>query len=83
MAKNTEKNKLECNVKARKKYKEKNFKYQTVCFKVEEIEAINAYCKDNDVAKNTLLRMAVMDMVGKPFEPKKFTEFSKNTAKDS
>lgn len=68
MAKNTEKNKLECNVEARKRYKEKNFKYQTVCFKVEEIEAINAYCKANNIAKNTLLRMSAMDAIGKPFE---------------
>ena len=38
MAKNTQKNQLECNKKARKTYTDKNFKYQTVCFKIEEIE---------------------------------------------
>lgn len=67
MAKNTKKNQLECNKEARKKYNEKNFKYQTVCFKKEEIEDINAYCKDNGIAKNTLLRQAVMEYIGKPF----------------
>ena len=40
MAKNTQKNQLECNKKARKTYTDKNFKYQTVCFKIEEIEEI-------------------------------------------
>ena len=40
MAKNTQKNQLECNKKARKTYTDKNFKYQTVCFKIEEIEDI-------------------------------------------
>ena len=67
MAKNTQKNQLECNKEARKKYNEKNFKYQTVCFKKEEIEDINAYCKDNGIPKNTLLRQAVMEYIGKPF----------------
>lgn len=67
MAKNTNKNKLECNVEARKRYKEKNFKYQTVCFKIEELEDINAYCAENNIPKNTLLRKAAMDAIGKPF----------------
>ena len=53
MAKNTQKNQLESNKKARKKYTEKNFKYQTVCFKIEEIEEINAYCEKYGIAKNT------------------------------
>jgi hypothetical protein len=66
MAKNTEKNQLECNKKARKKYTEKNFKYQSVCFKVTELEAINKYCDDMGIAKNTLLRQAVMEYIGKP-----------------
>lgn len=67
MAKNTKKNQLECNKEARKKYNEKNFKYQTVCFKKEEIEDINTYCKENNIAKNTLLRQAIMQYIGKPF----------------
>lgn len=66
MAKNTEKNQKECNKKARKKYTEKNFKYQSVCFKVAELEAINKYCEDMGIAKNTLLRQAVMEYIGKP-----------------
>ena len=67
MAKNTEKNRLECNKEARKKYKEKNFKYQTVCFKIGELEDIEAYCKENNLPKNTLLRKAVMQYIGKNF----------------
>ena len=42
MAKNTRRNQLESNRKARKKYDKENFKYQSVCFKIEEIEAIKA-----------------------------------------
>lgn len=65
MAKNTRKNQLESNKQARKKYTEKNFKYQTVCFKVEEIEAINEYCKENNIAKNTFFRETCMNAIGK------------------
>lgn len=68
MAKNTEKNRLECNKEARKKYKEKNFKYQTVCFKIEELEDIETYCKNHNIAKNTLLREAAMQYIGKSIE---------------
>ena len=65
MAKNTEKNQLEYNKAARKRYTEKNFKYQTVCFKIEELEAIENYCKEHGIAKNTLLREAAMNAIGK------------------
>ena len=68
MAKNTEKNQLESNKQARKKYNEKNFKYQTVCFKITELEEIDRYCKENKIPKNTLLRQAVMQYIGKPIE---------------
>lgn len=68
MAKNTKKNQAEYNKEARKRYTEKNFKYQTVCFKNEEIEAINDYCKENGIPKNTLLRKAVMEYIGKPID---------------
>lgn len=68
MAKNTRKNQLESNREARKRYTEKNFKYQTVCFKIEEIEEINAYCKENKVPKNTLLRQAAMQYIGNPID---------------
>ena len=67
MAKNTRKNQLECNKEARKKYNKENFKYQTVSFKITEMEDIETYCKENNVAKNTLLRKAVMQYIGKPF----------------
>lgn len=63
-----EKNQMECNKQARKRYKEKNYKYQSICFKIEELEAIDAYCKENNVAKNTLLRMAAMEAIGKSIE---------------
>ena len=63
-----EKNQMECNKKARKKYNEKNFKYQTVCMKITELEEIEAYCKENGIAKNTLFRKATMEYIGKPIE---------------
>lgn len=65
MAKNTQKNQIKSSRKARKKYTEKNFKYQTVCFKNEEIEEINAYCKKQGVPKNTFFREACMKAMGK------------------
>ena len=68
MAKNTQKNQLESNKKARKKYTEKNFKYQTICFKNEEIEEINAYCKEQGIPKNTFFREACMRAIGKSIE---------------
>ena len=68
MAKNTKKNQAECNREARKRYNKANFKYQSVCFKNAEIEAIDTYCKENKIPKNTLLRKAVMEYIGKPIE---------------
>lgn len=65
MAKNTQKNQLSCNKEARQRYKERNFKYQTVCFKIEELEAINLYCMENNIPKNTFFREACMDAIGK------------------
>ena len=61
-----EKNQMECNKEARKRYDKKNFKYQTVSFKVTELEEIEAYCKENNIPKNTLLRQAAMQYIGKP-----------------
>ncbi len=61
-----EKNQMECNKEARKRYDKKNFKYQTVSFKVAELEEIEAYCKENNIPKNTLLRQAAMQYIGKP-----------------
>lgn len=66
MAKNTKKNKADYNKEARKRYNEKNFKYQTVLFKIEELEAVNDYCKDNGIPKNTLIRKAIMQFIEKP-----------------
>lgn len=63
-----EKNRMECNKKARKKYTEKNFKYQTVCFKIEEIEEINAYCERHGIPKNTFFREACMKAIGKSID---------------
>ena len=68
MAKNTTKNQMECNKKARQVYKEKNFKYQTVCFKISELEAINSYCMENNIAKNTFFREACMQAIGKAID---------------
>lgn len=69
MARNLkEKNALQCNKDARKRYNDKNFKYQTVSFKISEIEEINAYCKENNIPKNTLLRKAAMEYIGKSID---------------
>ena len=63
-----EKNQMECNKEARKRYKEKNFKYQTVCFKITELEEIEEYCKANNIPKNTFFREAAMRAMGKSLE---------------
>lgn len=63
-----EKNQMECNKKAREKYKKKNYKYQTVSFKIEELEDIESFCKENNIPKNTLLRKAAMEYIGKPID---------------
>lgn len=52
----------------KKEYEKKKFKYQNVCFKIEEMEDIEAYCKLWGEAKNTLIRKAVMEYIGKPIE---------------
>ena len=68
MAKNTRKNSADYNKEARKRYNEKNYKYQTALFKIEELEALNTYCKENNTPKNTLIRRAVMEYIGKSIE---------------
>ena len=63
-----DKNRMECNRKARKKYDKENFKYQSVMFKVEEIEAINDYCELNNIPKNTFFREVCMAAIGKSID---------------
>ncbi len=63
-----ERNRMECNRKARKKYNEKNFKYQTVCFKIDELEDINAYCESQGIPKNTFFRETCMNAIGKSID---------------
>ena len=46
-------------------YEKKNFKYQNVCFKLSEMEEIETFCKENKIPKNTLIRQAVMQYIGK------------------
>lgn len=60
-----ERNQMECNKKARKEYNKKNYKNQTVTFKISEMENIEAYCGENNIPKNTLIRNAVMLYIGK------------------
>lgn len=60
-----ERNQMECNKVARKKYNAKNYKNQTVCFKIAEVEDVEKYCTENGIAKNTLFRQAVMQYIGK------------------
>ena len=47
----------------KKAYEQKNFKYQNVCFKIEEMDEIEEFCSENGVAKNTLIRKAVMQYI--------------------
>lgn len=68
MAKNTEKNRMECNKRARKKHIKENYKYQSVCFKNEELEEINAYCEQYGIPKNTFFREACMTAIGKSID---------------
>ena len=68
MAKNTRKNALESNKEARKRYNKANFKYQSVVFKITELEEIEAYCKENGIPKNTLFRKAVMEYIGQTID---------------
>lgn len=63
-----EENRMEYNKEARKKYDKANFKYQSVKFKIAEIEAIDQYCKENNIPKNTLLREACMNAIGKSID---------------
>ena len=49
----------------RAEYDKKNFRYQNVCFKLSEMEEIEAYCKFHGIPKNTLIRKAVMKAIGK------------------
>ncbi|MBO5127761.1 MAG: hypothetical protein J6C42_08560 [Clostridia bacterium] len=60
-----EKNRMECNKNARKKYDKEHFKYQSVCFKIEELEEINQYCEKYGIQKNTFFREACMQYMGK------------------
>lgn len=52
----------------RKEYEKKAFKYQNVCFKSEEMEQIESFCKLWGEPKNTLIRKAVMEYIGRPIE---------------
>ena len=63
-----DKNRMESNKRARKKYDKENFKYQSVLFKIEEIEAINEYCERNNIPKNTFFRETCMDHIGKSID---------------
>lgn len=53
------------NTDSKKEYEKRNFKYQNVCFKLSEMEEIETYCKENRIPKNTLIREAVMQFIGK------------------
>ena len=63
-----DKNRMESNKRARKKYDKENFKYQSVLFKIEEIEAINEYCERNNIPKNTFFRETCMTAIGKSID---------------
>lgn len=63
-----ERNQMECNKKAREKYDAKAFRYQTVKMKVSEFEDVDRYCAEHNIPKNTLLRKAIMQYIGKPIE---------------
>lgn len=63
-----EKNQMECNKRAREKYSKKAFHYQSVKLKMSEQEALDKYCEENGIPKNTLLRKAIMAYIGQPIE---------------
>ena len=63
-----DRNQMECNKRARAKYDAKSFKYYSVKFKISEMEAIEKYCKEKGVAKNTLFRKAIMQYIDRPIE---------------
>jgi len=63
-----EKNQMECNKNARKEYEKKNYKRQTVLFKITELEDIEAYCEENNIPKNTFFREACMNAIGKSID---------------
>lgn len=63
-----EKNQMECNKKARKEYEKKNYKRQTVLFKITELEDIEAYCEGKNIPKNTFFREACMNAIGKSID---------------
>ncbi len=63
-----EKNQMECNKRARKEYEKKNYKRQTVLFKITELEDIEAYCEENNIPKNTFFREACMNAIGKSID---------------
>ena len=48
---------------SREEYERKKFKYQNVCFKIEEMEEIEAHCKLFGETKNGLIRKAVMEYI--------------------
>lgn len=51
-----------------KEYNKENFKYQSICFKVEELEEINEYCRKNDIPKNRFFREVCMAAIGKSID---------------
>ncbi len=63
-----ERNRMECNKKARKKYNDANYKYQSVAFKISELEEINAYCERYGIAKNTFFRESCMNAIGRTID---------------
>lgn len=60
---NREKNAMPCNKKARKEYEKRNYKRQTVLFKITELEEIDRYCTKNNIPKNTFFREACMEAI--------------------
>lgn len=48
---------------SREEYEKKKFRYQNVCFKVEEMTLIESFCKTNGESKNGLIRKAVMEYI--------------------
>lgn len=69
MAKTTrEKNQMECNKRARAKYNAENYKYQSVKLKISELNYIDEYCAIHNIPKNTLMRRAIMEYIGKSID---------------
>jgi|GEM_PF-4692335 len=63
MAKNTEANRLECNIKARNKYIKNNYRQAGVRFNLKEFEVVEKFCEEKKMSRYTLMKTAVFEYI--------------------